>query len=145
MEVDRPTDMFPFDGLQSVKNAKPQASTGPQLSKEEQELKDLAAYFPAYRPGHEVNFTDLLGYGGEGNGGNANQYYEEMTADQGRRRKIVDLDGEFGCSNIAVCSNTSRTSHFDTTRRRRRPGGCVKRRSSNKEAHCGLVNSHHKT
>ncbi|KAJ9126620.1 hypothetical protein QFC24_001649 [Naganishia onofrii] len=92
MEVDRPTDMFRFDGLQSVKNAKPQASTGPQLSKEEQELKDLAAYFPAYRPGHEVNFTDLLGYGGEGNGGNANQYYEEMTADQGRRRKIVDLD-----------------------------------------------------
>ncbi|KAJ9124157.1 hypothetical protein QFC22_000954 [Naganishia vaughanmartiniae] len=94
MEVDTPGGAFPFDGPDAVTNSKTQAQAGPQVSKEEQELKNLAAYFPAFQPGHEVNFTDLLGYGGEGSGGNANQYYEDMAADHGRRRKIVDLDGE---------------------------------------------------
>ncbi|KAJ9106197.1 hypothetical protein QFC21_001341 [Naganishia friedmannii] len=92
MDVDTPGDAFPFAGIHSVASSKSHAPAGPQLSKEEQELKYLAAYFPAFQPGREVNFTDLLGYGGEGGGGTANQYYEDMAADQGRRRKIVDLD-----------------------------------------------------
>lgn len=101
MEVDTPEDAFPFDGLHSVANSKPQEQAGHQLSKEEQELKDLAVYFPAFQPGREVNFTDLLGYGGEGSGGNTSHYYEDMAVDQGRRRKIVDLDGQFGLSRSA--------------------------------------------
>jgi hypothetical protein len=96
MEVDPPVDTaFPFQQRPGTGSASNQI-VAPVLSKEQQDLKDLAAYFPAFHPGRPVNFTDLLGYGGEiGGGGQVGQYMEDPVGDQNRRRKIVDLDGGF--------------------------------------------------
>lgn len=94
MEVDPPVDTaFPFQQRPANPSSTSNHTAGPVLSKEQQDLKDLAAYFPAFHPGRHVNFTDLLGYGGEIGGGQVGQYMEDPVGDHNRRRKIVDLDG----------------------------------------------------
>ncbi|KAI5455045.1 hypothetical protein NCC49_002318 [Naganishia albida] len=91
MEVDQPAGAaFPFQQRPSQPNGASQPAA-PVITKEQQELKNLAAYFPTFHPGRHINFTDLLGYGETG-GGQVGQLMEDPVGDQNRRRKIVDLD-----------------------------------------------------
>ena len=93
MEVDTPAaESFVFEGLPSS-GPKPSVPVAPIISREEQEKRDLAAYFPTFRPGRHVNFTDLLGYGGDMGVAQSSRYMEELAGEQNRRRKMVDLDG----------------------------------------------------
>ena len=96
MDVDPPSavEAFVFEGLPSASGPKANVPAAPPISKEEQEKRDLAAYFPTFRPGRHVNFTDLLGYGGDMGFAQSSRYMEELAGDQNRRRKMVDLDGE---------------------------------------------------
>jgi hypothetical protein len=94
MEVDPPAvEAFVFEGLPGSA-PKPKVPAAPVISREEQEKRDLAAYFPTFRPGRHVNFTDLLGYGGDMGAKQSDQYMEDPMGDQNRRRKVVDLDGK---------------------------------------------------
>lgn len=97
MDLDVPfSEAFPFAPPPGGTSNSTGIETGPVLSKEERDLKELGAYFPTFQPGRPVNFTDLLGYGGETGVGTSGQFIEDPVGDQSRRRKIVDLDGEYG-------------------------------------------------
>lgn len=99
MDVDAPAaEAFVFEGLPGTSGQKPSAPAAPVISAEEQIKLDLAAYFPTFRPGRHVNFTDLLGYGGDMGAAQSSRYMEDPVGDQNKRRKTVDLDGKLHCA-----------------------------------------------